>query len=324
LFSFSSCDSGVDDSTPQVTLYCSVDQIIAEEVVARFEKESGIDVLVRYDSEASKTVGLVQRIRAEQKLPMADVFWSSEIFHTIRLAREGLLQPYRGEQTTAWPRAFCDDAGQWYGFGLRGRVIAYNTRRVDSSDAPKSLEDLLNRKWQDRIVMATPSFGTTGGEVASWFAHYGDARAKAILEGLKANGVRLVDGNSTAVRMLWLGQADICLTDTDDVYAAQRNGWPIEMIPNDQGDGGSLVIPNTVAQIKNGPHPDTAGALMEFLLSETTERLLAESDSHNYPVRKELQGEFGDYNIPSPLEIDYERIGDVLTLAIKVANEVFD
>ena len=95
--------------------------------------------------------------------------------------------------------------------------------------------------------MAAPEFGTTGGDVASWFAHYDSARATEILEGLKANDIRLVAGNSTAVRMVATGQADVCFTDTDDVYAAQRNGWPIAMNPLDQGGAGALVIPNTAA-----------------------------------------------------------------------------
>ena len=75
----------------QVVLYCSVDQAVAEPIVAAFEAQTGVKVLARYDTEASKTVGLVQRIRAEAEAPAADVFWSSEVFHTIRLAQEGLL-----------------------------------------------------------------------------------------------------------------------------------------------------------------------------------------------------------------------------------------
>ena len=112
---------------PQVVLYCSVDQAVAEPIVAAFEEQTGIEVQARYDTEASKTVGLVQRIRAEASAPAADVFWSSEVFHTIRLAREGLLTPYDTSGTDDWPAPFSDPNGLWYGFALRGRVIGYNT-----------------------------------------------------------------------------------------------------------------------------------------------------------------------------------------------------
>ncbi len=339
----------------QVVLYCSVDQEVAEPIIAGFEKQSGIRVLTKYDTEASKTVGLAQRLRAEATAPAADVFWSGEVFHTIRLAREGLLTPYRGTgilpvssmgvppmniggvhgqdarathgrdaHATDWPAAFADANGHWYGFALRARVIGYNTDRVSAAEAPRSLEDVLAAKWKGRLVMASPAFGTTGGDVASWFAHYGPDRARQILRGLKDNEVRLVSGNSTAVRMVATGQADICLTDTDDIYAGQRNGWPVAMNFLDQSGGGVLAIPNTAALVKGGPNPQNAGVLMRFLLSEALERRLVESDSHNSPLHAKVAAEYPQYAIPHPLRVDYGRVADFLPEAIQAAREILE
>jgi len=250
------------------------------------------------------------------------VFWSSEIFHTIRLARDGLLAPCRIEATKDWPDAFADPRGRWYAFALRGRVIAYSTRRVARDEAPRRLEELLDEKWNDRIVMADPQFGTTGGDVASWFAHYGPQRATAILRALKANKVRLVEGNSTAVRYVATGRADVCLTDTDDVYAAQRNGLPVAMNPLDQGGDGSLAIPNTVSIVAGAPRQVEAKELLAFLLSEKVEAMLAESDSHNAPVRPALKRRFEQYAIRKPLAIDYEKVADALPEAKRAAAEI--
>jgi len=307
----------------EVVLYCSVDQAIAEPIIGAFEKQAGVKVLARYDTEASKTVGLVQRIRAEAGSPTADVFWSGEVFHTIRLAREGLLTPYRSESTRNWPAGLADSNGLWYGFALRARVIGYNTTKVPAQEAPKSLEDVLDAKWKGRLVMASPEFGTTGGDVASWFAHYGPQRAKEILQRLEENGVRLVSGNSTAVRMVATGQADLCFTDTDDVYAGQRNGWPVAMNFLDQNGEGVLAIPNTAAMIKGGPHPEAAKELMQFLLGEEVERLLVESDSHNSPVHVSVARRHPQYAIPRALNLDYGRVADFLPMAIESAGEIF-
>jgi iron(III) transport system substrate-binding protein len=344
-----------------------VDQEVAEPIIAEFEKQSGIRVLAKYDTEASKTVGLAQRLRAEAAAPAADVFWSGEIFHTIRLAREGLLAPYRGEGIGT-PNAknrvrepgpplhvagilpairgqdalatqgqdglatqgqdalatFADPNGYWYGFALRGRVIGYNTDRVPAAEAPKSLEDVLAAKWKGRLVMASPAFGTTGGDIASWFAHYGPDRARQILRGLKDNEMRLVSGNSTAVRMVATGQADICFTDTDDIYAGQRNGWPVAMNFLDQGGDGVLAIPNTAALVKGGPNPQNAGLLMRFLLSEALERRLVESDSHNSPLHPQIAAEYPQYAIPHPLRVDYGCVADFLPEAIQAAREILE
>lgn len=317
-----SCKKSPQQNYREVVLYCSVDQAIAEPIIAAFEEQTGINVLTRFDTEASKTVGLVQRIRAEAASPVADVLWSNEIFHTIRLARESLLAPYNSGSTRNWPSRYVDPNGLWYGFALRARVIGYNTARITAADAPKCLEDVLDGKWKGRIVMATPEFGTTGGDVASWFAHYDSAGAKQALKGLKANNIRLVSGNSTAVRMVAMGQADVCFTDTDDVHAAQRNGWPVAMNYLDQGGDGTLTIPNTAALIKDGGNRDEAMELMEFLLSEQLERMLAGSDSHNCPIRPALAEQFKVYAVPKPLGVDYEKIADRLPTAIQTAREI--
>ena len=170
--------------------------------------------------------------------------------------------------------------------------------------------------------MAAPEFGTTGGDIASWFAHYGEQRTKIILTGLKANDIRLVEGNSSAVRCVATGQADVCLTDTDDVYAAQRNGWAIAMNYLNQNNKGVLAIPNTAAIIRGAPHIEEARELMGFLLSAKVETMLARSDSHNTPTHASLTGRFGEYAIPNPLDIAYEKVADNLSKAIKLSREI--
>jgi iron(III) transport system substrate-binding protein len=238
------------------------------------------------------------------------------------MARESLLAPYSSEATNNWPALFADSENRWYGFALRARVIAYSMERISAEDAPKSIEDVLDSKWKGRLVMAAPEFGTTGGDVASWFAHYGSDRAQEILNALKANDVRIVAGNSTAVRMVATGQADVCFTDTDDVYAAQRNGWPVDMNFLDQAGNGVLTIPNTAALVKGARRPEEAAELMDFLLSEQLELMLVRSDSHNTPIHKALAEQFDQYAIAKPLDVDYEEIADQLPKAIRTAREV--
>ena len=320
---WASCERAEEIDRPQVVVYCSVDQPLGQTVLAEFEKQTGIKVVARYDTEANKTVGLVRRLRAEADAPVADVFWSSEVFHMIRLGRDGLLAPYQSEVTKSWPPRYAGPGGRWYGFAVRARVIAYSTQRVKAAEAPKRLEDLLDARWKGRIAMARPEFGTTGGDVASWFAHYGPERAREILAALRANDVMLVDGNSTAVRMVATGRADVCMTDTDDVYAAKRNGWQVAMNPLDQNGQGALTIPNTAAVLRGAPHPAEARALMAFLLGEQTETMLAESDSHNMPIRPALAKRYPQYAIGRSLALPYGRIAEQLPAAIEAAGEAF-
>ena len=102
----------------------SVDEDVAEPILKAFEAESGVHVSARYDTENMKTVGLVEKLRAEAARPVADVFWSSEVFHTILLAgRASLKLPVPHGRVARRP---ADADGRWYGFALAGTVLAYH------------------------------------------------------------------------------------------------------------------------------------------------------------------------------------------------------
>jgi len=318
------CNKPKTDTAPQVVIYCSADQEFAEKVLARFTEKTGITVLARYDVEATKTLGLVQRLRSEASNPQADVFWSSEIFETIRLADEYVLTACSPEITKSWPKQYADPQGRWYGFALRARVLACNTRLVIPAEMPRSIEDLLDPKWKNQLIMARPQFGTTRGHVAAIYVHYGPKRAEEIFKGLAQNNIRIVNGNSTAARLVAEGQAKVCLTDTDDVWVAKRNGWPLDLVYPKHEKAGTLVIPNTAAMVRGAPHPAQAAALIDFLLSDEVATMLAKSDSHNVPVQPELGDKFPQYKIPDPMTVDYAKVKEAVNPAVHMATKILE
>src|SRR5438874_1086383 len=74
-----------NNSGSEVVLYTSVDEPVAAPIVREFEKRTGIHVILQTDTEATKSVGLAERLRAERDNPRADVWWGNEIFLTILL-----------------------------------------------------------------------------------------------------------------------------------------------------------------------------------------------------------------------------------------------
>src|SRR5262245_53529793 len=60
---------------PTVVLYSVTDRETAQELIDRFEAETGIRVEAKFDTEAAKAVGLVQAIRQEKANPRCDVLW---------------------------------------------------------------------------------------------------------------------------------------------------------------------------------------------------------------------------------------------------------
>ena len=327
------------DDQPSVVLYVSADEHIARKIIDQFEAQTGVTVLMVGDTEAKKTTGLAERLRAEKTNPRADVFWSSEIFMTIDLANENLLEPYRSQSAANWPTSWKDSQRRWFGFAARARVVVYAPDRVSPEHLPKTWMNLTHDRFKNRLVMADPRFGTTGGHLGAMKAYW-DRKAMpgyyaAWVEGLAANRVRLLpSGNAGVVEAVAKGEADIGLTDTDDVWAAQARGLNVQLIYPDHnlGEGesgiGTLLIPNTVAKIKNGPNPKQAEQLIDFLLSEGVERMLAESVSHNIPLRPTLAADFAQYAVSDPLSVDYAAAAAARTAAInqlmKAINDLAD
>ena len=269
----------------EVVIYTSVDQIFSEPILSDFEKNTGIKVKAVYDVEASKTVGLVNRLLAEKEHPRCDVFWNSEVGRTIFLKQKGLFTPYTSPSAKDIPSQFKDKDAYWTGFAARARVLVYNTNLLKSSDLPKSIFELVEPQWKGKVALGYPVFGTTATHIAALYASLGQEKTEQFLKDLKDNNVVIVNGNSVVRDIVVEGELPIGFTDTDDVNVAIQAGKPVKMLYPDRDVLGTLLIPNTVALIKDGPHPESGKRLINYLLSKEVESKLAFCESAQMPVR---------------------------------------
>ena len=292
-----------------VTIYVSTDRVFSEPVLREYEKRTGVRVNTVYDTEETKSTGLANRLIAEQARPQADVFWSNEPVRTLVLKARRVLAPYRSPNANGIPPALVDGEGYWTGFSARIRVIAYNTNLVKPEEAPRSIFDLADPRWRGQVAMADPRFGSTSFHVAALYAMAGDAKMDDFFRRLKANGVRVVDGNSVVRDLVARGEVKVGLTDTDDVNVAIEDGQPIAMVLPDTEGLGVPVMPNMVSLIANAPHADEGKRLIDYLLSPDVERQLAQSEAVQIPLHA---GVPGPKNIPAietfkPMTLDYTK-----------------
>jgi iron(III) transport system substrate-binding protein len=306
-------------ATRQVTVYVSTDRVFSEPVLREYEKRSGVTVNAVYDTEETKSTGLANRLLAERARPQADVFWSNEPVRTLVLKSRNVLAPYKSPSAEGIPSVLVDPDGYWTGFSARIRVIAYNSTLVTPGDAPTSIFDLADPKWRGQVAIADPRFGSTSFHVAALYALAGDEKMDDFFRRLKANGVRVVDGNSVVRDLVARGEVKVGLTDTDDVNVALENGQPIAMVLPDRDGFGVPVMPNMVSLIADAPHPDEARRLVDYLLSADVERQLAQSEAVQIPLHSGVQG---PRNIPAidtfkPMMLDYAKAADRVEDATK-------
>jgi iron(III) transport system substrate-binding protein len=221
------------------------------------------------------------------------VFWNNELAHTVRLAQKGLLDSYVSPSAKGIPANYRDADGRWTGFAARARIFIVNKDRIkDPADYPRSLWDLTNPKWKGRCAIARPLTGTTLTHFTALRIHMGKERFDEFLKGLHANEVKFLQSNGATMRQTATGRVDFALTDTDDFHVALTKGHPVAAVFPDQCESemGAMLIPNSVAIMKDCRHPETARRLVDFILSEEVEALLAAAKSAQIPLRSSVRG----------------------------------
>ena len=273
----------------EVVVYVSADEAVARPILAAFERDTGIRVSARYDTEASKATALAAMLKAERNAPRADCVWSGETLTTADLAAQGVLAPHRGLRADRVADGCRGGSGRWYAFAARPRVLVYRPSATAPSSLPRSWADVAHGTWSGTIAMADPRFGTTRGHMIA-MSMLPDGRGEAWIDALAGRApIVLAGGNAAVVDAVWRGEATIGMTDEDDVRAARAQGADVECIALPIVEGGdpaegAVVTPATLALVAGGPNPAEATAFMEWMLAPQVEAWLAASRSGNTPI----------------------------------------
>lgn len=280
----------------EVVVYTSVDQIFSERVFQSYEKKSGVKVTGVFDTEETKSAGIVNRLIAEKERPRADVFFSGDPMRAVVLKKKGILTSYRSPLAEGLPAQFRDEENTFAGFSARARVILVNTDLVASPSDIRGMADFLDPNWKGKTAIANPLFGTTSYQVAALFAAWGKEKAELYFEALEKNGCRIVSSNGEVRRLVSKGEVAFGLTDTDDAKVAELEGAPVRIVFPDQdttgewGGLGTLLVPSTACLIQGGPHPEEGRKFIDYLLSPEVERMLAEMECAQMPLREGVSG----------------------------------
>src|SRR5579871_6509012 len=142
----------------KISYYSALELNVAERLGKAFEtKYPGIAVRV----ERSGAERIYQRIAQEQGsgINAVDVANSTDPSHYLDWKSKDWLAPYLPDDVAKhFPADQIDPDGTYATSCGWIETIGYNTTLVKPEDAPKSYADLLDPKWQGKIVKAHPSY----------------------------------------------------------------------------------------------------------------------------------------------------------------------
>jgi iron(III) transport system substrate-binding protein len=315
-------------SGPRVVLYCATDREMAQDLIDQFEKETGIRVEAKFDTEAAKAVGLVQAIRQEKAHPQCDVLWGGGPLFCTLLAADGCLAPAPADLIQAEGSAPHDPLGRWLGLAGEYRVLIINTDVLPPGSRPHSYRDLADARFKGHIGIANPLFGGMAAHVAALFTKLGEEKGRQWLADLKRNDCALCAGmadvkNRVASGELWFG-----ITATDDAHVALAGAKPVTVVFPDQepGEIGCLHGFSTVALVAGAPHPKEAERLIRFLLTSRTEKALAAGPAQSVgllpgSIVQDVRPAWIPRNI-RPMDVDWTRAVKAHAAAAKAIKEI--
>jgi iron(III) transport system substrate-binding protein len=233
-----------------LVVYCAHDSVYSQPVIEEFERRTGIRVRFVPDTEASKSLGFVQKLLAEKDAPRCDVFWNNEQLGMMDLADAGVLEAYQGENAKRIPASYKDAAGLWTGFAARMRVWIVHLDKLNAT--PAAIDERVQGELS-RCGIAKPLYGTTRTHYTVLWHSWGGDKLKAWHKDTRQRGIVELPGNGPVKNQVASGTLDFGLT---------------------------------VALVKGSRRSEDAKKLIEFLLSEDVELMLANSKARQLPLGK--------------------------------------
>ncbi len=273
---------------PRINLYSSRHYDTDDQIYEGFRRATGIRVNV-VEAEADQ---LIERIKGEGQNSPADIFITVDAGRLWRAEQEGLFQPVTSATlTNAIPASLRHPDGLWFGLTKRARVIMYN-KTVVSPRELSTYEDLVDPKWQGRILVRSSTNVYNQSLVGSLIAAHGAAQTETWARGLVANFARPPEGGDIdQIKAVAAGLGDIAIANTyylarliksdkrEDRQVAETIGV---FFPN-QGDRGTHVNISGAGVVKTAPNREAAIQFLEYLASPVAQEIFAQSNNE-YPV----------------------------------------
>lgn len=210
----------------------------------------------------------------EAKKVQADLIMVADPSYYITLKEQNLLQKYDSPNRKDI-QLNKDSEGYWTGVRISNMIIAYNTAKVSEADAPKSFKDLLDPKWKGKVAMPSPLLSGTAYVTAGVLS---DKYGWEYFEALKANGLKIEEGNSAIQNKLVRGEYLAVVILEENILKIADKGEPVKVVyPAD----GTVIIPSPIAMFSTSKNQDAAKAVLDWFLTKEGQEVIVKGWMHS-------------------------------------------
>ena len=274
------CHRTADTEDPgSLVVYAAREELLVGPVVERFREETGVRVEARYGGTAQVAATLLE----EGDSSPADVFWTRDPGGLGALSDK--LQPLPAEILERVPERARSSEGKWVGISARVRTLVYNPERVAIEELPRSLRELTEPRWEDRVGWS-PTSGPTQTMITFMRSDWGEEETRRWLKGLEENGAVKFDGHTSVVAAVNRGEVDVGLVN--HYYAhrfRQEHGQdaPVENHHLPEKGPGNLAMIAGAGVLETATNEENAYEFLRYLLSAQVQAYFAHQ-TFEYPM----------------------------------------
>ncbi len=290
------------DASGEVVLYYGMSRAGVQPAIDAFEASSGITVrsLRQPTEELMSTIAL--EARAGSLNP--DVVFISEAQLKALQDQYGVFRAYEPAGFDLVPDSMKDPEGHRIPALAALYVIQYNTNLVAEEDVPTSFADLLDPKWQNRVVIADPaSSSSVHGLLWLITEHLKDRGAPydwSFFETLRDANVMLAGGHGNIRDLVVSGERLAGIQVAGMANQSALSGEPTAFVWPSEGTSAEILA---VGIVEGSANPANAEALVDFILSLEGQTALAQNTGHA-PVRTDAEFSYVDGRNIGNLEVD--------------------
>ena len=256
-----------------------VDQIVRP-LVAGFEAKYGVKVeYARGDSQAN-----LLKLMGEQKAGsmQADVFATTSGLKPLLDVNAVMKTQLEGAK--ALPPEFKDPNGYWVAANYYVMTPAVNTDLVPEKDRPKTYEDLLDKKWADKIVWKQNDTSGGPGFIGHVLSTMGEEKGMAYLRKLREQRIKSVGASARAVLdQVIAGEYPLVLQIFNHHAAlSAKKGAPSQWLKLEP----VMVQTELHAITAAAPHPNAAKLFVEYMISKEGQLIFQKADY--FPTRSDV------------------------------------
>jgi iron(III) transport system substrate-binding protein len=255
-----------------VVWYTSIELLTAEKLAKSFEATyPGIKVQVERNGAERN----FQRIAQERgsNIHTVDAAEASDMGSFILWKRQGWLAPFVPQDVAdKWPAEQRDPDGCYATVRFNLSPIVYNTRLVKAEEAPKSFADLLDKKWDGKLVKAHPGYSGTIMTVT-----YEIVRDLGwdYLKNLGQQHVMQVQSGADPPKRVAQGERPV-MADGGEYLVQQMKaaGAPLAIVYPTEG---TPTIPGGAGVFADAPHPNAARLFTLYLFSREGQQVMSDT-----------------------------------------------